>query len=169
MRSGMTASRENNGQHSESRHDDGRPTWSATHARRRAISQENARPRPRTVARETDSRHHHSRCRARGGRGEGRDAGSRKWAISPRMRREERGQFLGRYQVWGVDPGGPILEEMEAARGRTEKVLGLAVSSGGTSARMHGMSETGSHPGHADRTLGLHRDGDWRRQWHPGQ
>ena len=69
-----------------------------------------------------------------GGAVKEREAGSQKWAISPRMHRRECGQFLGQYRVWGVDPGGPSLEEMEAAGERTEEVLGPTVFSGGMSA-----------------------------------
>ena len=85
------------------------------------------------------------------------------------MYRRERGQFLGRHWVWGVDPGGPSLEEMEAARGRGAEILGPTVLGGGTDVRMHGTLETGSDPGHVDGTLGLCGDRDRRGPGHPGQ
>ena len=68
------------------------------------------------------------------GRREERDSGSWEWAVSPRMHRRERGQLFGRYWVWGVDPGGSSLEEMEAAGKRTTEVLGPTVLSGGAGA-----------------------------------
>ena len=49
---------------------------------------------------------------------------------------------------------------MEAAGGRAAEILGPTVLGGGTDAQMHGMSETGSDPGHADGSLGLCGDPD---------
>ena len=57
-----------------------------------------------------------------------------------------------------------VYEEMKGAGGRAAEILGPTVLGGGTDARMHGTSETGSDPGHTDGTLGLCGD-----QGHPWQ
>ena len=49
---------------------------------------------------------------------------------------------------------------MEAAEGRAAEILGPTVLGGGTDAQMHGTSETGNDPGHADGSLGLCGDPD---------
>ena len=130
---------------------------------KRAILNENARPQPLTVARETDI--------AEGAWPEGGAAKEGTQVVGNGLYLP--GWVGGSVVNFLADTGSGVsissLEEMEAAGERTAEVLGPTVFSGGMGARMHGTSETGSHPGHVDRTLGLHRDRDWRGKGHPGQ
>ena len=98
---------------------------------KKAISRENARP-TRKDARETDSRRRRNRHGTPGGCGDRGVGHGRKWTLSPRTDRGERGQLPGRYGMRGVHLGGT--EEMRLHGGRANQVLGAAVFGRRTSA-----------------------------------
>ena len=60
--------------------------------------------------------------------------------IPPRADRGERGQLSGRYGIWGVNSGCADLEEVGSCGGQANQVLGAAVFSRGTSARLLGRA-----------------------------
>ena len=130
----MITSSGSSGWHAENQAGDEKRTWSATHAIKKAISRESARPTLQKDAREMDSR----RCRNRRGTPGGcadRGVGhGRKWTIPPWTDRGERGQLSGQYGIRGVHLGGTDMEEMWSRGGRANQVLGTAVFGRGTSA-----------------------------------
>ena len=86
-------------------------------------------------ARETDSRRSHNRHGTPGGCGDRGVGHGGKWTIPPWADRGERGQLPGRYGIRGINSG---WADLGSCGGRANQVLGVAVFSRGTSARVPG-------------------------------
>ena len=86
-----------------------------------------------------------------------------KWTIPPWTDRGERGQLPGRYGIRGVHSGCTDVEEMGSCGGRANQVLGVAVLSGRTSARVPGQSATYRDSRNSGHKVELHSDGKQRR------
>ena len=157
-------SSENSGRHAGNRAGDGRQTWNVTHATKKDISRGNVRPTLLKDARETDSRRHHNRRGTPGGCGDGGIGHGGKRTIPPWADRGERGQLPGRYGIRGVHSGCADLEEVGSCGGRANQVLGAAVLSGRTSARVQGQSETYRDSGNSGHKMELHSGGNRRRK-----
>ena len=91
-----------------------------------------------------------------------------KRTIPPWADRGERGQLPGRYGIRGVNSGCADLEEVGSCGGRANQVLGAAVLSRGTNARVPGQSETYHDSGNSGHKMELHSAGN-RRHGERGQ